>query len=287
MSYAQLRAFHAVAIRGSVTAAAKSLHLTQPAVSHQLRALQEHHRTELFFRKGRGLVLTSLGNELLEVTRPFFELERQAMELLSSAAGLRGGHLHIGADGPFHVMRSLSRFVTAHPEVRVRVTMGNSTLLQQRLVDFEADVAVLATFDAHPDLVAEEIGRHPVVLAVPAAHPWAKRSQVHIAELEGLTMVGREPGSATRRAFRAALAAAGAEPRFVLELGSREAVREAVAAGLGAAAISAPEIGDTTALHALSIVGAEVSTHEVVVLRSDRAGVPAIAAFLSAALAVC
>lgn len=279
MSYTRLRAFHAVAVHGSVTEAARRLHLTQPAVTHQVRALEAHHGVELFHRRGRGLVLSELGAELLELTRPFFDLERQADELLSAGAGLRGGHLRVGADGPFHVMRPLRAFVRAHPEVRVSVTMGNSEVLQQKLLAFEVDVAVLATFEPHSDLAAADIGHHRVALAVPRSHPWADRVSVHLAELEGRTMVGREAGSATRRAFRAALAAVGAEPRFVLEFGSREAVREAVAAGLGMAAISEPELGKDPRVQALELEGAEVFTREFLVSRRDRQAVPAIRAF--------
>jgi len=283
MSYTRLRAFHAFAEHGSVTVAAEKLHLTQPAVTHQIRALEAHHGVELCHRKGRGLVLSELGHQLLEITRPFFDLERQADELLAGAAGLRGGHLRVGADGPFHVMRPLRKFVSAHPEVRVSVTMGNSQVLQQRLVDFEVDVAALATLPSHPQLVGKEIGRHRVALAVARSHPWAGRSSVHLMELEGRTMVAREPGSATRRAFREALAAVGAEPRFVLEFGSREAVREAVAEGLGMAAISEPEVGKDPRVLAKDLDGAQVVTHEYVVCRSDRQGVQTIRAFIEAA----
>jgi aminoethylphosphonate catabolism LysR family transcriptional regulator len=272
-----------VATTGGFTSAAKALHLTQPAVTHQVKALEEAYRVELFHRSGRRVILTDLGAALLEITRSFFELERQADELLSGAAGLRGGYLHVGADGPFHLMRPLGAFATAHPEVRVSVTMGNSRLLQQKLLTFEADVAVLATLSEHEDLLAVELGRHRVVLVLPPGHPWRTRRSVHIMELEGLTMVAREQGSSTRRAIRAALAEAGAEPRFALELGSREAVREAVAAGLGAAAISEPELGHDGRLTAVAIDGADVVTHEYVVCRRDRSRVPAIAAFLELA----
>lgn len=283
MSYTRLRAFHAVAESGSVTGAARRLHLTQPAVTHQVRALEAHHGVELFHRKGRGLVLTPLGQQLRDLTRHFFDLERQADELLAAAAGLRGGQLRVGADGPFHVMRPLRHMSLAFPEVRVTVHMGNSAELQQRLVDYEVDVAVLAAEPEHDALSGVRIGSHRVCLAVGHAHPWASRSTVHLMELEGREMVAREPGSATRRAFRAALAEVGAEPRFVIELGSREAVREAVAVGLGMAVISEPEVGTDPRVCSVALVGADVLTHEYVVVRSDRRRVPAIRAFSAAA----
>ena len=98
MNHAQLRAFHAVASEGSFTRAAVALHVTQPTLSGQVKALEESFGVRLFDRRGRKVMPTELGRELLDLTRRLFGLEAEAEHLLSAARGLSKGHLRIGAD---------------------------------------------------------------------------------------------------------------------------------------------------------------------------------------------
>src|SRR5215471_21137749 len=98
MSYANLRAFHAVASHGSFTRAAEGLGVTQPTLSAQVKALEETYGIQLFDRRGRGIATTELGRSLLEITRRYFGLEAEAAQLLAETRGLRSGHLRVGAD---------------------------------------------------------------------------------------------------------------------------------------------------------------------------------------------
>ena len=280
MNHAQLRAFHAVATEGSFTRAARALRVSQPAVTIQVKALEEAYGISLLHRRGHQVSLTELGHGLLEITRRVFGLEQEADELLAAARELRSGHLKVGADGPYFVMELLAAFIGRYAGVRVTVTMGNSQAVLQDLLDYRTDVAVLAHFDDDRRFHAIPYSRQPIVVFVPREHQWAKRSSVRLAELDGAPMVLRETGSTTRRIFEDALAHAGVKPRVVMEIGSREALREAVAAGLGVGIVSRAELGRDDRLCALEVAGATLESWEYVVCLKERRTLRTVHAFL-------
>src|SRR6266436_3433442 len=144
MNHAQLRAFHAVANAGGFTRAAAALHVTQPTLSGQVKALEESYGVRLFDRRGRKVAPTELGRELLDLTRRLFELESEVEHMLSAARGLTKGHLRIGADAPYHVTGALAAFTRRHPAIRLSLAVGNSAALARDLLDHKIEVAVLA-----------------------------------------------------------------------------------------------------------------------------------------------
>src|SRR5918994_4799065 len=154
MRQTQLRSFHAVALHGSFTAAAGALHVSQPTVSAQVKALEETYGVELFFRRGRRLQLTELGRQLLQISQRVFEAEKEAIELLSESRELLTGHLKVGAVGPYHVTEMLAAFNRGYPNVQVSVTLNNSRKAAEDLLDYRTDVAVLAHIDENPRLLA-------------------------------------------------------------------------------------------------------------------------------------
>src|SRR5690606_4078309 len=123
----------------------------------------------------------------------------------------------------------------------VSVSIGNSQAVVRDLLDYKTDVAVLAHIDPDERLVAIPYARPEVVVFVNRAHPLAKRGRLRIRDLDGQPMIVREPGSTTRRAVDAALQRAGVRPRIVMEIGSRESIREAVAKGIGIGTVSEAE----------------------------------------------
>src|SRR5271170_7480172 len=231
-SHAQLRAFHAVAAAQSFTEAARALGVSQPAVSMQVRSLEEAYGVELFARGRHGVEPTELGRALLDVIRPIFSIEVEAAELLGRAGGLLRGHLHVGADAPFVVIPMLAAFRTRHPQVKLSLSLGNSSEVLRDLLDGRADVAQLSDRVDDPRLFAVAAAKSRQVVVVAQGHPWARRRGVRLRDLHRAPMVIREDGSVTRRAFEAAIQRAGVEPEVVMELGSREAIQEAVAAGI-------------------------------------------------------
>jgi LysR family transcriptional regulator, low CO2-responsive transcriptional regulator len=280
MNYSQLRSFHAVAREGSATAASRVLGISQPTITTQIKELELEFGIELFQRRGRGLELTLLGEELLLKTQLFFSAEDTISELLGSAGKLKHGNLRIGAVGPFHVMRMISGFQKLHPAIQVSVDLGNSREVLQRLREYRTDVAVLSQIDRDPEMLTVPYTQQRLVVFVGKNHPWNKRKEIHIEELEGRDMVMREQGSMTRRAFEKALETAGVTPNIVLEIGSREAVWEAVAEGLGIGVVSEASLQPDKRIAALTITNPEIYTYTHVVCLKERGNSRLVKAFL-------
>lgn len=283
MNYTQLRAFHFVATEGGFSAAARRLRLTQPAISQQLRALEREHGVELFHRAGRKVLLTDAGESLLALTRRLFDLEREAGDLLHSLKGLRRGKLRVAADGPYHVIGILAGLRKRYPGLELTVTIGNSRQIRERLLNLESDVAVLAVDPGDPVFHCVPHRKDRIVVFVSASHPWFRRKSIRLQELHRQPMIRRETGSATRAAFDRACEAEGVKPHCVLEIGSREAVREAVAGGMGFGVVSEAEFGHDDRLRPIPIDGTEVFTNEYLLCLADRRGWRAIRAFFEIA----
>lgn len=280
MVHVELRAFHAVAAEGSFTRAAASLGVTQPTLSMQVRSLEQRFGVALFDRRGRGAVTTPLGDRLLALTRRLFLVEEEAGELLARAHSLRTGQLRVGADGPYHVMAFLAAFRHRYPDVHVTLQIGNSASLLDLLHGYRTDIAVAADIEEDERLERVPCGVHRLVLFVPRQHPWARRRGVTIAELDGQPMVLREPGSGTRSLLEAALAEAGIAVRPVMEIESREAVREAVAAGLGIGVVSEAEFGNDARLVAVPFSDVRIEMREYVICLKERRQLRIVSAFL-------
>lgn len=280
MNLAQLRAFNAVAAAGGFTRAAARLGVTQPTLSGQVKALEEAYGVELIGRRGRQLALTETGAALLELTRRIFGLAEEAEQLLSAARGLERGHLRLGADAPYHVLPALGAFTARYPKLRLSLTVGNSESLLRDLHDHRIDVAVVANLAPDPRLHALPVREDRLVLFVRKTHPWARRRWVKPAELAGERLVLREPGSSTRRVFETAMSRAGIPLEEIIEINSREAVREAVAAGLGVGVVSESEFGNDPRLVKLSLADADLGATEYVACLAERKELRLIRAFL-------
>ena len=280
INHAQLRAFHAVASEGSFTRAAEALHVTQPTLSGQVKALEESYGVRLFDRRGRRVESTELGRSLLEVTRRLFSLEAEADQLLAAARGLRRGHLRIGADAPYSIIPVVGIFNRRYPGLTLSLAIGNSDHVLQDLFDHRTDVAILANLDVDPRLFAIPFQHDRLIVFVDRKHPWARRRTVRLSELAGQRFILRELGSTTRRIFETALARAGIELGEVMEIGSREAVREAVAAGLGIGVVAQAELGQDDRIRALQVPDADLESVEYVVCLAERQDLRIVRAFL-------
>ena len=239
MRLIQLRSFVAVAQAGGFTAAARQLHVSQPTLTKQVRLLEEQYGVELFHRLGRTVRLTETGERLFALTGQFTGIEADALHLLKDAGELRSGRLTVGAVSPIQATDMLAAFSRRFPSMQVRVRFGNSETVLRELLDFRTEVAVLAHFADDERLHGMRFGRSPVVVLVPREHRFATRRTLRIEELDGERMIFREEGSTTRKAIEAAFARARVKPQVVMELGSREAIREAVAKGVGLGMVAA------------------------------------------------
>ena len=277
---AHLRAFHAVAARNSFTRAADALNVTQPTLSGQVKALEERYGVRLFERRGRGIEPTDLGRNLYAVTRRIFDLETEAEGLLTAARGLKSGSLRVGADAPYHVVPLLAAFSRRHPGITLSLSFGNSETVLGELLDRRSDVAVLPDIPDDRRLHSQAFHRERIVGFVDRAHPWTARRSIRLRELAEERLILREVGSTTRAILERALERAGVRPE-VLEVGSREAVREAVAARLGVGAVFESEFGNDDRLHALTIRDSGLQAIEYAACLADRCDSPVVKAFLA------
>ena len=279
INHAQIRAFHAVAKAGGFTRASAELNVTQPTLSGQVAALEQAYGVRLFERRGRGSEMTDLGRSLYAITSRLFGQEAEAEQLLTAARGLTTGQLRVGADAPTTVIPLLATFNRRYPGIRLSMSFGNSERVLQDLIDRRSDIAVLPELRPDPRLHAVPFRRDRLIVFVERGHPWASRRSVRLGELDGQRMVLREVGSVTRALFEAAMAQASVKPGDILETGSREAVREAVAAGLGIGVVFASEFGNDARLHALRLRDVEIEATEYAACLTERQPVRAVRAF--------
>jgi LysR family transcriptional regulator, low CO2-responsive transcriptional regulator len=281
MRYTQLRSFHAVALAGSFTKAAKQLHVSQPTLTTQVKAMEADYGVELFRRHSSGLELTDTGRDLLQITNRLFAQEKEAELLLKESKQLRTGHLRVGAVGPFHVTEMLVAFNERYPGIEVSVAIGNSRDTVRSLMEFRTDIAVLAYVDNDPKLLAWQYSKDKIAAFAHKDHPLAKRKRtIKLRDLSGQLMVMRERGSNTRRAIEAMLQTTDVKPKIMMEIGSREAVREAVARGIGIGTVSTAEFIPDPRLRLLPFADVDVYNYAHVVCLDERKGERLIGAFL-------
>lgn len=280
MRYAQLKAFHAVAVNGGFSKAAERLALTQPAISDHIRKLEDAYGSELFLRRRGGVELTSFARKLFAVTERMFEAETEALELLSRAKGLEEGMLSIGADAATHVLPLIRRFRERYPKIQVRLVAGNSAQLLAKLDRFEIDFAVIAEAPPQQDYHARLLREDEIQAFTAATHPFARRQEVGLADFVAQPVVLREEGSATRGLLLAEIASRALVLTNVMEIESREAAREAVASGMGVGVISSAEIVPDARLHMLRFSDWQARMSEWLVCLTARADLHIIRAVL-------
>lgn len=281
LSLAQLKAFDATARLGSMSAAARALGLTQPTVSAHIARLEEHHGLELFFRRGQRVELTDFGRVLYDTTKRIFRAEEDAWALLASARNHYRGRLSVCAVGPYNVTPMLKRFRARWPLVDLAVSLGDSRQIVDQVLDYQGDLGVLVHAVDDPRIHCVPFRRQPLVVFARHDHPLAERKGLRINDLASQEFVLREIGSTTRRVFEQRLASAGVRVRCAVEIGSREALREAVAEGLGLGVVAEPAYVPDTRLTRLDVVDLEAYTHVHVICLTDRKAVPLIVGFLS------
>lgn len=282
MRLTQLRSFHAVAKTGSFTKAAAHLHVSQPTITTQVRFLEESYNVELFHRSGKRVKLTQFGEQLLQLAQQIFTLEADAVNLLKDSGELRSGELRVAAVGPYHVTKMLADFNLHYPDIKVSVSTGNSRDVLDRLLDYRADVGVLAQLVQDDRFLSVPFSKQPVAIFASSAHPFARRRSIKLRELQDERMVVREQGSTTRKALELALQSAGVKPRVVMEIGSREVIREAVLEGVGIAAVSTVEFVPGPGLHLIAISDAKIFTYAHLLCLRERRGARMVGAFFDA-----
>jgi aminoethylphosphonate catabolism LysR family transcriptional regulator len=275
-----LRAFHYTARLGGTTAAAQKMGISQPTVSTHISALERHYGVELFTQLGRRLVPTEFSENLLIVTDRLFELEEEAESMLTDAQGIQRGHLRVGAVGPYNVMPVLAQFRRWYPGIHLTLSVGDSQQIVERILSYQADVGVLVHDVPDERVQSIPFQRQRLVVFAPRTHRLAKRASLRMEDLQGEDMVCREHGSTTQKVFDAALKDAGVVVNRVMEIGSRESVREAVACGIGLGVVSDLAYQPDPRLCRLSVADFNAITHSHVICLRERLRSRLLNAFL-------
>lgn len=286
MRYVQLRAFHYVAVCGGFSRAAEMLFLTQPAISDQVRKLEEEYDVLLFNRHKKQVTPTEAGNKLLEITRRMFDTEQQALELLSESRALRSGTLRIVADAAHHLLHILGQFRQKYPGIQVSVRAGNTETVISSLYSYEADIGVLGEIPTGRDFEVVKLNSTPVVAFVSTDHPMARAKSLSMHELSLLPLVMRERGSKTRAKLEDLASKEGFQFKPAIEAEGREAVREIVASGAGVGFVSAAEFGQDARLVQIPIAAPEMLMDEALICLRERSGGKLVRVFLDIARAM-
>jgi DNA-binding transcriptional LysR family regulator len=235
----QLRVFEASVRLGCFARAAEELHMAPPTVSVQIRKLTETVGAPLFEQVGRRIYPTETGRRLHESCEDVFRALASFEETLGALRGLEAGRLHIAATSAARhfLPRLLGGFVQRHPAIETRLQIHNRAGLLERLARNEDDLYLFADAPRERELVVQTVLANPLVVFARADHPLAGRSRIPLARIADEPFLVREPGSGTRAAALEVFAARGLAPRIRMELGSNEAIREAILAGAGIAVL--------------------------------------------------
>ena len=282
----QMRVFAAVARNLSFTRAARELHLTQPAVSQQVKLLEEEVGLPLFEHIGRKVHLAPAGVELLRYTEQAMELLRQAGESLSAMRGLKRGVLKLGAvsTAKYFAPSLLSAFTPAYPEVTIKFVVGNRQEIIQQLAANEIDLVIMGRPPRELETVAEPFAKHPQVIIASPTHPLAAKRRIKLSQLATEYFLIRETGSGTRASMERVFGERGVPFRVSMEVTSNETIKQAVMADMGISFISSHTVGLELAagkLVILDVVGLPIIRDWYVIHLRDKTLAPIPAAFRS------
>jgi len=289
MDTRQLQAFCAVVEKKSFSQAAEQLGVTQPAVSLQIRALEQRLGQSLLDRSGRRVEPTEAGRRLYRSARRMLALEEQLLEEVSAEDGPLAGTFAIGAStgpGAHLVPLLLCEFQREHPDLHVALSIWDTQTVIDRVADRQLELGVVGALRRHRSLEFEPLVRDEIVLAVPPGHD-AAGGTITVDELKEENLIVMQEGAGVRQVVeeelrRAGLRLRGVEPK--LELGLQESIKSAVAAGYGVAFISRTAIeGELAAgrLAAAQVEGIEPARQIYIVRARGRSATRAAEAFLA------
>jgi DNA-binding transcriptional LysR family regulator len=241
----QLKVFEAVARHLSFSRAGEELHLTQPAVSMQVKSLEEQAGMPLFEQIGKRIFLTEAGEELHRRSHAIARELAEAEEALDAMRGVTHGRLAIAlvSTAKYFAPPLLGRFLKAHPGVTLKLAVDNREAVIAQLAANEVDFAIMGRPPQNLDTMAEPFARHPHVIIAPPSHALAGRRRIPLARLASETFIIREPGSGTRGLLERLFAEHGLALRVSMEMASNETIKQAVIAEMGISLLSLHTVG--------------------------------------------
>jgi LysR family transcriptional regulator, low CO2-responsive transcriptional regulator len=279
----QLKTFETVARRLSFSRAASELNLSAPAVSMQIKHLEEHAGVPLFEQLGKKIYLTPAGSEMLRHSLAIIHCFREAEEALAKMRSPMGANLNVGvvSTGSYFLPRLLAEFSGRNEGIRLDLTVENRDTLLTRLEENRIDLAVMASPPADPKFVARAFAPHAFVIVASPSHPLASREHIGISELRDQRFIVREKGSDTWSAMQQHLAPE-LDLNDSIEIRDTEAIKQAVISGMGITFLSAHTVGlelQAGILKVLDVVDFPVVCRWHVVHRVEKQLAPVAGAF--------
>lgn len=266
----QMKVFETVARQGSFTRAAEELFLTQPTVSMQVKQLTKAVGLPLFEQVGKRLYLTEAGTKLLATCSSIFDHLSQFEMTVAELKGLKQGRLRLAVitTAKYIIPRLLGPFCQRYPGIDVSLQVMNHERALERLSDNRDDLYVVSQLPEHLDISYHPFLENPLVVVAPANHPLARKKNIPLQCLAGEPFIMREPGSGTRKAVQNLFDEHGVCVKVRLDLGSNEAIKQAIAGGLGISVLSRHTLGlegCTDELAILDVEGFPIRRHWYVV----------------------
>lgn len=282
----QLKVFEAVARLLSFSRAAEELHLTQPAVSTQVRKLEEHAGNELFEQFGKKIYLTPAGTELLQISRAIIQQFEAAENAMTQFKGVSGGKLNVGviSAGDYFFPRLLVEFASRHPGVTLNFTVHNREGLLTHIAENRTDLAIMVRPPTDLDTVNQPFAPHPYVIVAAPSHPLVgkRKRKISMTALMREPFVVREKGSDTRNSMEEGFGGDLSDINIAMEIRSTETIKQAVIAGMGISFVSAHTISQelkTGSLRVLDVQGFPLMLNWYVVHRRNKRLPPVAQAF--------
>ena len=288
MDARQLEIFVKVAELGSFSKAAEALFLTQPTVSEHIRGLEEELGVRLLDRLGRGAAPTKAGQLLLGYARRILELHREARQALDQFQGRMSGELVVAAStipGEYVLPALIGRFKEKYPDIAISLLIGDTQRVVEWVLEGRAELAVAGAQIDHRALEYRELMPDELVLVVSAAHPWHGKKTATLEEVRAEPLIVRERGSGSRHALEKALAEVGldlSDFRVVGEMGSTQAIKQGVKAGVGISLISKRAVAEECqhgTLHCVKVKDLRFSRAFYLVTSTTRSRSPLAEAF--------
>ncbi len=238
LNFNQLRIFYHAARNLNFTAAARDLFITQPAITAQIKLLEEHCELKLFRKKGRGVYLTDEGQTLFEYTKQIFDYEKEIELAIEEMRELKRGALRLGTTktyARYFMPFLLTRFHQTYSDIRIHLDEGSSQAMVQSLVDFKNEIVIIAKIVSHPGVRFLPLSREEIIAIAHPDHPLALKSAITAEELACERIIMKEGGSGTRHLIDNFFSRANVTPNIVMETSNTEFIKMEVQRGEGIA----------------------------------------------------
>ncbi len=272
----QLWVFYHVAKHKSFSQAAEALFLSQPSVSNQVKLLEDAFGLKLFERSGRTIEMTNAGGSLYSYAERIFSLVQEAESVIEEIKGMKAGGIRISVSntlGAYYLPDIIDLFRKKYPRVEIQMDVGYTENVVESILAFKSDLGMIGRSVTHPNIVVTPLWEEELVLIVPPDHPFARSRTIGISRLQDQPFIMSEKGSGVRGITEELLSGKGPSPRVVMELGENEAIKRAVASGLGITLISATVAKrelDAGVLRAVRLSGARIMRQFSIIHHKDK-----------------